>query len=418
MSANSRNMNYFIKNIRINKLLHLQDFNIPIANENAPHLILTGKNGTGKTILLNAIADFLDIIKEDASMDFVNYKSQLAYWKNKTNSSPQETMQATEVIKSLQDKIASLYGKVEIDMIDMAQIIAKYQKEDFIISFYGAGRFAKMNEPKNPTKPNLQVNGKASSSLTDQFLYFLSDLKIQEALARNERQYADADNIKAWFENFEEILKDIYNDQELYLEFIYKDYSFKIHTNGKSFKFNEMSDGYIAALDIIADLILKMQDGNSLARNYQKQGIVLIDEIEAHLHLELQRLVMPLLTRIFPNIQFIVTTHSPFVLSSMPNAVAYDLEHGEIIDELTEYSYESLAEGYFGVKTDSSYMEMRLNSLEDLLKKEPLTNGDAEQLLSLIADFDKIPEAVSPTIIGEFMRLKVEHSDKIKNLQK
>ena len=32
-------MNYFIKNIRINKLLHLQDFNIPIANENAPHLM-------------------------------------------------------------------------------------------------------------------------------------------------------------------------------------------------------------------------------------------------------------------------------------------------------------------------------------------------------------------------------------------
>lgn len=161
-----------------------------------------------------------------------------------------------------------------------------------------------------------------------------------------------------------------------------------------------------------------MQNSNSLTRNYQKQGIVLIDEIETHLHPELQRLVMPLLTKIFPNIQFIVTTHSPFVLSSMPNAVAYDLEHREIIDELTEYSYESLAEGYFGVKTNSSYMEMRLKSLEDLLKKEPLTNGDAEQLLSLIADFDKIPEAVSPTIIGEFMRLKVEHSDKIKNLQK
>lgn len=340
-------MNYFIKNIKINKLLHLQDFNIPIANENAPHLILTGKNGTGKTILLNAIADFLDIIKEDASMDFVNDKSQLAYGKN-----------------------ADLYEKVDIELIDMAQIIERYQKKDFIISFYGAGRLAKMNEPKNPTKPDLQIKGKASSSLTDQFLYFLSDLKVQEALARNEQQYDDADNIKAWFKNFEEILKDIYSDQKLQLEFIYKDYSFKIHTNGKSFKFNEMSDGYIAALDIIADLILKMQDSNSLTRNYQKQGIVLIDEIETHLHLELQRLVMPLLTKIFPNIQFIVTTHSPFVLSSMPNAVAYDLEQREIIDELTEYSYESLAEGYFGVKTNSSYMEMRLNSLEDLLKKK------------------------------------------------
>ncbi len=411
-------MNYFIKNIKINKLLHLQDFNIPIANEKTPHLILTGKNGTGKTILLNAIADFLDIVKEDTSMHFLNYYNYLEQWKNKKNNSPQETMQATERIKYYQNKIVNLYGKVNVDMVDIAQIIEQYQKKNFVISFYGAGRLAKMNEPKNPTKPNLQVNGKASSSLTDQFLYFLSDLKIQEALARNEQQYNDADNIKAWFENFEKILKDIYNDQELQLEFIYKDYSFKIHTNGKSFKFNEMSDGYIAAIDIIADLILKMQDGDSLTRNYQKQGIVLIDEIETHLHLELQRLVMPLLTRIFPNIQFIVTTHSPFVLSSMSNAIAYDLEHRVIIDELTEYSYESLVEGYFGVKTDSSYMEMRLNSLKDLLKKESLTNGEEEQLLSLIADFDKIPEAVSPTIVGEFMRLKVEYSDKIKSLQK
>ncbi len=414
-------MNYFVKNIKINKLLHLQDFNIPIANE-TPHLILTGKNGSGKTILLNAIADFLDIVKEDTSMDFVNYKRHLEFWKNKKNKengSSQETMQATKHIEYYQNKINELYGKVDVEMRDIAKIIEQYQEKNFIISFYAAGRLAQMNEPKNPTKPNLQVKGKASSSLTDQFLYFLSDLKIQEALARNEQQYNDADNIKAWFENFEGMLKDIYNDQELQLEFIYKDYSFKIHTNGKSFRFNEMSDGYIAAIDIIADLILKMQDGDSLTYNYQKQGIVLIDEIETHLHLELQRLVMPLLTRIFPNIQFIVTTHSPFVLSSMPNAVAYDLEHREIIDELTEYSYESLAEGYFGVKTDSSYMEMRLNSLKALLEKEPpLTNGEAEQLLSLIADFDKIPEAVSPTIVGEFMRLKVEYSGKIKALQK
>ncbi len=414
-------MNYFVKNIKINKLLHLQDFNIPIANE-TPHLILTGKNGSGKTILLNAIADFLDIVKEDTSMDFVNYKRHLEFWKNeknKENGSSQETMQATKRIEYYQNKINELYGKVDVEMRDIAKIIEQYQEKNFIISFYVAGRLAQMNEPKNPTKPNLQVKGKASSSLTDQFLYFLSDLKVQEALARNEQQYNDADNIKAWFENFEGMLKDIYNDQELQLEFIYKDYSFKIHTNGKSFRFNEMSDGYIAAIDIIADLILKMQDGDSLTYNYQKQGIVLIDEIETHLHLELQRLVMPLLTRIFPNIQFIVTTHSPFVLSSMPNAVAYDLEHREIIDELTEYSYESLAEGYFGVKTDSSYMEMRLNSLKALLEKEPpLTNGEAEQLLSLIADFDKIPEAVSPTIVGEFMRLKVEYSGKIKALQK
>lgn len=410
-------MNYFVKTIKVNKLLHLQNFNIDIPAKN-PHLIITGKNGSGKTILLRAIADFLDIVKEDSYMHFANYPQQLDYWTNKKNGNAQETMQAAKQVEYYQNKINELYGKVDIEMMDIAKIIEQYQKKNFIISFYAAGRLAKMNEPTNPTKPNLQIKGKASSSLTNQFLFFLSDLKVQEALARNENQYADADDIRAWFESFEEILRNIYNDLNLKLEFNYKDYSFAIKTGGKSFKFTEMSDGFIAAIDIIADLILKMQDGNSLTRNYQKQGIVLIDEIETHLHLELQRIVMPLLTNIFPNIQFIVTTHSPFVLSSMNNAVAYDLEHKTIIDDLTEYSYEALAEGYFGVPTESSYMKMRLDTLKALLEKEVLSNGDKEQLLSLISDFEKISEAASPLVVGEFMRLKVEYSDRMNALQK
>ena len=56
-------MNYFVKTIKVNELLHLQDFSIDIPAEN-PHLIITGKNGSGKTILLKAIADFLDIVNE------------------------------------------------------------------------------------------------------------------------------------------------------------------------------------------------------------------------------------------------------------------------------------------------------------------------------------------------------------------
>ena len=169
--------------------------------------------------------------------------------------------------------------------------------------------------------------GDVKETATSQFLNFLSDLKIQEALARNEKQTKDADEISVWFKDFEGMLRQIFQDDNLSLEFNYRDYSFKICTEGKKFKFTEVSDGFAAVLDIVADLILKMQDDNSLTRSYQKEGIVLIDEIETHLHLALQKVIMPLLTKVFPNIQFIITTHSPFVLSSMPNAVAYDLEH-------------------------------------------------------------------------------------------
>jgi predicted ATP-binding protein involved in virulence len=410
-------MNYFVKNIKVNKLLHLQGFSINIP-EKSPHLIITGKNGTGKTILLKAIADFLDKIKIDSNFYFMAYRKSLEYYKAQQANTSEEEFKISKRIDYYQRKIEELYGKVEIDLIDVVELIKQYQNNNFIISFYGAGRLANMIESKNPIKPNLQIQKESSSSLTNQFLNFLSDLKIQEALARNEQQFEDADKIKQWFESFENILQEIYEDKGLKLEFNYRDYSFFIVTEGKRFKFKEMSDGFISAIDIIADLILKMQTENSLTRDYEKQGIVLIDEIETHLHLELQKIIMPLLTRVFPNIQFIVTTHSPFVLNSMNNAVAYDLEHREVIDDLTEYSYEALAEGYFKVKTGSSYMEMRLNNLETLLAKDDLTKGESEQILSLIADFEKISEAVSPAIKGGFLNLMVKYSEKIKTLKK
>lgn len=409
-------MNYFVKNIRINNLLHLHNFSISIPAE-SPHLIITGKNGSGKTILLKAIVNFLDIVKKDTTLSYTKYYTQLEYWKEREINNPQNILDIRQNIEYYQKRIDELYSKVDIDIENPVNLITKYQKNEFIISFYGAGRLTKMSEPKNPTKPNLKIEGKAELSLTDQFLYFLSDLKVQEALARNEQQYADADGIKQWFDEFEQLLKDIYQDPELKLVFNYKNYSFTIKTGGKEFKFTEMSDGFMAAIDIIADLILKMQDDNSLVRAYQKPGIVLIDEIETHLHLELQSIVMPLLTRVFPNIQFIVTTHSPFVLNSIPNAVAYDLEHREEINDLTEYSYQTLAEGYFGVKTESSYMAMRFDELRNLLEKDNFTNGEKDNLLHLLKEFDQIPEAVSPMIIGEFMSLKIKYSDKINSLK-
>ena len=200
------------------------------------------------------------------------------------------------------------------------------------------------------------------------------------------------------------------------LEFNYRDYTFKICTEGKKFKFTELADGYVAILDIVADLILRMQDENSLTRIYNKEGIVFIDEIETHLHLSLQKIIMPILTEIFPNIQFIITTHSPFVLSSMDNAVAFDLEQRSPIDDLTDYSYSSLAEGYFGVRPESNNVRMRLDELTKLLSKDYLTSSEQMDVKLLVEDFEKIPEALSPSVVGEFLQIKLKYADKIKSV--
>ena len=424
-------MNKYIKNIHINKVRHLRDINIPLEKEDYPHLMITGKNGSGKTSLLNAIANHIERIANDRYKYFEEYKSKIKYFENELEKykskieyfenelkvNPQNILSIEQQLQYYKNRYKLFFGEVIVAFEDVDSLIRKYQDGNFIIAFYEAHRtIKKLQEPKNPTKPTLQDKWGIKQTSTQEFLNFLADLKIQEALARNEKLERDANQIREWFVNFEKLLGEIFQDKDLQLHFNYKDYSFKILTKGKDFKFTELSDGFAAVLDIIVDLILKMQHKNQLTRAYECEGIVLVDEIETHLHLELQKVIMPLLTEIFPNIQFIVTTHSPFVLSSLSNAVAFDLEHQEIIEDLTEYSYESLAEGYFGVKTTSSYMEMHLDRLEELLKKEVLSLSEKSELKHLINDFEEMPKFASFLIKGRFSHLKNQYFQKIKAL--
>lgn len=425
-------MNYFIKNIHVNKLLHLENFDIPISNEKYPHLIITGKNGSGKTILLNAITNFLDRLKavwlyiaiKGGNLELA--KEELCkvedLKKNNLFDFTNPDYITDSILKESKNSRAKewqdFFNIVSLDFFDIKYFAQKYKEGNFILAFYEAYRKTDIIEPTNPEKPEFKSRKNARLKSTDQLLRFLSDLKVQEALARNEKQIEDANKIASWFINFEGLLQRIYQDDNLKLEFNYRDYSFKIYTEGKIFKFTELADGFAAVLDIVADLILRMQDANSLTRIYDKEGIVLIDEIETHLHLALQKIIMPILTETFPNIQFIITTHSPFILSSMSNAVAYDLEHKNTIEDLTNYSYESLAEGYFGVSTESSSVEMRLRRLQELLNNEKLTDSDKNEIRQLMVELDKISEAVSPDLVGEYITIKLNNVDKIREIDK
>ena len=414
-------MNRYIKNIYIRQVRHLKDINIPLEKESYPHLMITGKNGSGKTSVLNAIAEHIGkVVNANIYRNYKESKENVEDLENQLRKNQRITSIPGKGLTLLQQigynrKLhQDLFDEIIIDFEQADMLIRKYQEGDFIIAFYEAHRtIKKIKEPKTPTKPRLRTKSKIKDSLTGQFLNFLSDLKIQEALARNEKLEHDANKINEWFVSFESILAEIFQDKDLQLVFNYKDYTFKILTQERTFKFTEMSDGFAAVLDIVVDLILKMQDKNQLTRAYERSGIVLVDEIETHLHLGLQKVIMPLLTKIFPNIQFVVTTHSPFVLSSLNNAVAFDLEHQEVIADLTEYSYESLAEGYFGVRTISSYIEMQLNRLEELLKRESLSLSQKSELKHLVNDFDKIPEVVSPILVGKYLQLRNQYFDKI-----
>lgn len=104
-------------------------------------------------------------------------------------------------------------------------------------------------------------------------------------------------------------------------------FKFSIAMDGREpFDFNTLSSGYAAILDIVADLIIRMEKQINRSFDFNIPGVVLIDEIETHLHLELQKNIMKLLITVFPNMQFIVSSHSPFILNCLDNVVIYDLE--------------------------------------------------------------------------------------------
>ena len=138
-------------------------------------------------------------------------------------------------------------------------------------------------------------------------------------------------------------------------------------------------------------------------------GIVLIDEIETHLHLELQKQIMHILTCLFPNIQFIVSTHSPFVLNSLDNVVIYDLENHIVVENgLSDVPYDGIVKGYFQVDTLSDTLKNKFQQYKTLVQKPELTDDDFEKIAELEMFLDEIPDYLALGITTEYQQLKEE----------
>lgn len=96
--------------------------------------------------------------------------------------------------------------------------------------------------------------------------------------------------------------------------------------NNTKLSINQLSDGEKCYIAMIGDLARRMAIANPDAKDPLKcSGIVLIDEVELHLHPEWQRKIVPTLRNTFPNIQFIITTHSPQVLGEIKDMDIYKL---------------------------------------------------------------------------------------------
>jgi predicted ATP-binding protein involved in virulence len=147
--------------------------------------------------------------------------------------------------------------------------------------------------------------------------------------------------------------------------------------DGQKFKFSQLSSGEKMMLSLVVDIARRLAIANpSLENKLEGEGIVLIDEIDLHLHPQWQRKLLPALTHTFPNIQFIVTTHSPQVLSHLPRESVFLLEDNKISDrEIYTEGRDSnsiLLDAFHVPEVDKEY-EVEIKEIYDLI-----SNYDAE----------------------------------------
>jgi len=104
-----------------------------------------------------------------------------------------------------------------------------------------------------------------------------------------------------------------------------------IDKNGKALDVGQLSQGEKSLMALVGDIARRLAMMNPALENpLEGSGIVLIDEVDMHLHPKWQRAIIGNLNRTFPNCQFILTTHSPIIISETPNLLCYALNNGEL----------------------------------------------------------------------------------------
>lgn len=404
----------FISELKIKHVRHLKDIRIPLSGDKMKHLILTGKNGSGKTSVLEALGRHLEDKMSSGRQEQI--EANLSYFEENLREcqargeESHRVIEYEDTIKSLKQELSDI-TKISVEFNHPTEEVRYFfGKGEFILAYYKAERIFQADISNHIEKVELRDNYSITETPRQLFVKYLADLKVTEALARNNGKTEKADTIKQWFDKFTNLLRKIFSDDSLELIFEEEKFSFQIKEKGREpFDFNTLSSGFAAVLDIVLDIIIRMEKRTNRSFDFNVPGIVLVDEIETHLHIEMQKSILELLTTIFPNIQLIVSTHSPFILNSISDAVIYDLENNILVEDgLADIPYGGVVEGYFRSSEMSSILEEKFARYKALVKKQSLTDDDFEEIAGLEFFLNEIPDYLALNITTEYQRLKLE----------
>lgn len=278
--------------------------------------VLVGVNGSGKTSILDALGG-IDFINKKAKT-----KSGSIFIANdfSTTASDIITISAEDNAKNVLVQYSYSEAKNQMGTITEAQFDYIRHLNKITYAYYTTDRASKINFAFSLAWFEKKETEEARYGMkTKNVDYTIAELDaVRSALAQSLGEYENP-----------------------YMELDSNDtVNFYIRKKGTDqvYMFDELSAGYKTTLALVMDLARRMAVAN--ADVYAKENksvlkspaIVLIDEIDLHLHPSWQQRVLPDLTRIFPNTQFIVTTHSPQVLTGIPSECIRVLKEGKVYD--------------------------------------------------------------------------------------
>jgi len=164
---------------------------------------------------------------------------------------------------------------------------------------------------------------KYQNSHTHPSNYFIKETLLNWAIGGSGNEFMQADReLYDYFRGFEKVLKAILPTTLGFNKISIRNYEIVLETESGDFMLDAVSGGVSAIIDLAWIIFNYVKDEHEIVT-------VLIDEVENHLHANMQRSILPDLILAFPNVQFIVSTHSPLIIGSVKDSNVYAFRYNE-----------------------------------------------------------------------------------------
>jgi predicted ATP-binding protein involved in virulence len=310
--------------------------------------LLFAENGGGKTAILTATAMALDLLQHrhtkplvpDAGRDARRIRDDATGQRQPVGALTIACTATVGVHASVGWKLTAspTSRRSKASLQNVSSAIEEVRQPGVrwpLLGYYGTGRYA--NERKSGPKTTFQDRldgyvGCLEPSATDgPLLDWLRAETLGDLvrLQRGEAQRGFARGVLATIERAIPRLRELHFDPAL-------DTPIATFDDDTQATWSELSDGFFVFMGLVGDIARRAVILNSVVDGadaaLQAEGIVLIDEIDLHLHPRWQRVAIKGLRDAFPKLQFILSTHSPQVLSSVENRQVRKLDNGKIVD--------------------------------------------------------------------------------------